>query len=300
MSKRPSGIVCPLATPLNRNEELDRRGLQRLVDRILPHVDGVFLLGSSSEFPLLRDTVSQEVVDVAIEHINRSVPVYVGVGATSTSRALQNLPRAVDAGADFAVALTGFYHAVPDQRAIKKHFLCIAEASELPVILYNIPQNTANPLRPSTVTSLAEHPNIVGIKDSSGDMIAFSAFLRSRSRTFSVMQGREQLAAASLWLGSDGIISALGNVAPDLLKRLLVAVQQSDREVALELQRQVDAVAEIFTHGHWLSALKASLEALGIGSGTPIGPQPTCTNDQKEAIRRILREVGVMPEQGHE
>lgn len=299
MTRRPGGIICPLATPLDPDERLDRPGLLRLLDLVLPHIDGVFLLGSSGEFPLLRDEVADEVVEVAIAHIDGRLPVYVGVGDTSTARALDRLPRAAQSGADYAVVLSGFYHSVPDQPALETHFLRIAESSGLPVILYNIPQNTGNPLSPSTVASLAEHPNIAGIKDSSGDMISFLGFLGARSSTFSVMQGREHLAAASMWLGADGVISALANLTPDLLKRLATAVDRGHREEAIELQREVEEVARVFDQGHWLSALKLSLGTLGIGSGRVVAPQPALTEIQSRAALEVLMRAGLIPESEH-
>ncbi len=299
MTTRPGGIVCPLATPLDHDERLDRAGLVQLIDRVLPYVDGIFLLGSSSEYPLLRDEVAAEVVEVAIDHIAGVVPVYIGVGDTSTARAVDRLPKAAESGANYAVALSGFYHSVPVQSALERHFLQIAESSRLPVILYNIPQNTANALTPQTVVSLAEHPNIVGIKDSSGDMISFSGFLGAQSPSFSVMQGREHLAAASMWLGADGVISALGNLTPNLLQRLAMAVRQGERVAALELQREVETVAQVFAQGHWLSALKVSLGVLGIGSGQIVSPQPALTDDQYSAVLGILKKVGLLSEAGH-
>jgi dihydrodipicolinate synthase/N-acetylneuraminate lyase len=280
--------VCPIATPLDEDEQLDVTALDGLLERIAPNLDGVFALGSSGEFALLRESVADAVVDRVVERNDGQLPVYVGIGDTGTQRAIANAQRLAREGVDYLVACSSFYYPIHDQQALVRHFLTIAEASPRPLILYNIPQNTATPLDPGAALPLAEHPNIVGIKDSWGDMFIFQEFLALRSSEFAVMQGREQLAAASLWLGADGVISALSNVAPNLLRSLIDAVASNDREAAVHAQRRVTEVATIFEQGYWLSALKAALAELNIGTGRMAAPLPSVTDDQRVVIRQVL------------
>lgn len=296
---RPGGIICPLATPLDDDERLDVAALDRLMDRIAGDLDGIFALGSSGEFALLRPAVAEAVVDRVVERLGGRLPIYVGIGDTGTARAIDNARRLGRSGVDYLVVCSSFYYPVSDQAALVRHFLVVAEASPLPVIVYNIPQNTATPLAPAAAEPLAQHPNIRGLKDSAGDMFGFQDFLALRSPQFSVLQGREQLAAASLWLGADGIISALANLAPRLLRNLQQAVEEGDREAALEAQRRVTEAARVFDQGYWLAALKAALAELGIGSGRSARPLPECTPQQREAIRRQLRESGLFQEVVH-
>ncbi|MBF6613077.1 MAG: dihydrodipicolinate synthase family protein [Chloroflexi bacterium] len=294
------GIICPLATPLDDAEDLDVPALHLLLDRLLPDLDGVFALGSSGEFALLRPSTAEHLVDEVIAHVGGRVPVYVGVGDTGTARALANLKRLTRPGVDYIVACSSFYYPISDQDALAGHFLAIAEASSLPVLLYNIPQNTATPLAPATAARLAEHPNIVGMKDSWGDMMLHQEFLALLSSKFAVIQGREQLAAASLWLGGDGIISGLSNFAPELLQQIAVAVREGDRAKALEVQRAATTLAQVFDQGYWLSALKATLAELGIGNGRSAAPLPACTASQRANIRRILQVANIAGVQGAE
>ena len=155
------------------------------------------------------------------------------------------------------------------------YFETVAERASAPVVLYNIPQNTHLPLAPATVRTLAGHPNIVGIKDSAGDWNDFESFLALRSDDFSVMQGRERLAAISLWSGADGLISAMANFAPRLLQALAASIRDEDPRVeTLALQATIDALAAVFDQGEWLAGLKSTLQAPGWNVGEPSLPIP--------------------------
>jgi dihydrodipicolinate synthase/N-acetylneuraminate lyase len=208
----------------------------------------------------------------------------------------RNLRRARQEGVDFVVVCTPYYYPFRQAQALVDHFRRVADLSPKPVILYNIPQNTGIPIPVEGVAALAEHPNIVGIKDSAGDMLVFQELLALRSASFAVMQGREQLAAASLWLGADGIVSALANFAPQLLQELAAAVRLGDRDCALALQRRITRLGCVFDQTYWLSALMAALHELGIGSGRGGAPLPACSDEQQAFIRSRMREAGLLPE----
>jgi len=288
MTHTPRGVVCPLATPLKDDETLDQVALERLLDHILPDIDGVLALGSSAEYALLRPEVAERVVEVTIEHVSGRVPVYVGVGDTGTARALDNLRRFMRPGVACVVATSSFYYPVADQAALQKHFLTLAEAAKVPLVLYNIPQNTASNLAPASVTKLAAHPNVVAMKDSWGDMFQFQEFLSAVPPEFAVLQGREQLAAASLWLGSAGLVSALANLAPKLVQALRVAVVDGNRDRARATQREVTRVAQLFDQGYWLSALKVALAQQGFGTGRIARPLPELNREQAGRVRELL------------
>jgi 4-hydroxy-tetrahydrodipicolinate synthase len=290
---RPQGVIVPIVTPLDDDERLDTGTLDRLIDHLLPDVDGVFVLGSSGELALLDAATRDAVIARAVERVARRRPVYVGVGDTGTRRAIANARRASRAGVDAIVVCGPFYYPVTDQGALRSHFEAVADAADRPVLLYNIPQNTVSALTPDSVLALAAHPNIVGIKDSWGDMFLFQRFLEARSDAFSVLQGREQLAALSFWAGADGVVSALANFAPARLQALRQAVDAGDRERAVVLQREVTALAEVFDQAAWLPALKVVLAELGFGSGRAAGPLPIASPDARDAIQAILVGAGL-------
>ncbi len=284
----PRGIVCPLATPLDDDERVDEAALRGLLDHILPDIDGVLALGSSAEFALLRPEVAERTLEVVLEHVAGRIPVYVGTGDTGTTRAIDNMRRLARPGVECVVATSSYYYPLTDQRALHSHFLALAEAAPIPLILYNIPQNTATNLAPTTVAALARHPNVAAMKDSWGDMFQFQEYLAARPEGFPILQGREQLAASSLWLGADGVISALANIAPKLLQQVASAVASGDRAAALRAQRRITEIARLFDEGYWLSALKVAVAILGFGSGRAARPLPELTADQVTRVRSFL------------
>jgi 4-hydroxy-tetrahydrodipicolinate synthase len=293
---RPGGVVCPLVTPWTPDGRLDERVLRDLIDALVPDLDGLFLLGSSGELTWLPDELASRVVAVAIDQVAGRIPVYVGVGDTGERRTLDRAARLTDAGVDFVVVAAPFYYAVDSEAAVVDYFAAVADAATVPVVLYNIPQNTHLALTPSVVRSLAAHPNIVGMKDSAGDWFAFRQYLAARSETFRVLQGREQLAAISYWSGADGVISGMANFAPRLLGALAAAAREErPRAHVLELQATVDELAAVFELGYWLAGLKCTLQTLGWPVGDPGRPLPTYDVAQAASVAEIVARPGLRP-----
>jgi 4-hydroxy-tetrahydrodipicolinate synthase len=289
----PGGIVCPLVSPLTDDGRLDEPVLRALIDALVPDLDGLFVLGSSGELTWLPDEVAQRVARVAVDQVGGRIPVYVGVGDTGLARTLARADRLAAAGADYLVVAAQFYYHVAEEARVVEHFVAVADRAAAPVVLYNIPQNTHLPLAPSVVGRLAEHPNVVGLKDSAGDWFAFERFLALRSDDFRVLQGREHLAAISLWSGADGVISSMANFAPRLLQDLAASVRdERPRREILALQARVGELAAVFEQGHWLAGLKATLQTLGWNVGEPGAPIPPYDAEQ----RRIVREIVATPE----
>lgn len=296
-TKHPQGIICPVATPLLEDESLDSPAFRRLLDRIVPHIDGLLVLGTTGEFAFLRESTAREAVAVAVEQVNGRIPIYVGVGDTGTARVLSKIEQLAIPGVDFTLVCSPFYYAVSDEQALAKHFRAAADASPIPMLVYNIPQNTHNNLSSQLVSRLANHPNIVGLKDSWGDMFQFQEFLNLRSPDFRVFQGPEHLAAASLWLGADGVVSALANIHPRPLRELVEYVHSGQRDRALATQRKITRLAGIFQFGNVSSVLKAALHELGIGNGRPAAPLPPCTEEQISSIRKVLKQAEIIPQE---
>jgi 4-hydroxy-tetrahydrodipicolinate synthase len=268
---------------------LDEAVLRGLIDALVPDLDGLFVLGSSGELTWLPDEMALRVASVAVEQVRGRIPVYVGIGDTGLNRTLARADRFADVGADYVVVASPFYYSLASETSIVDYFEAVAERASSPVVLYNIPQNTHLALAPSTVRRLAEHPRIVGIKDSAGDWFAFERFLSLRADDFSVMQGRERLAAVSLWSGGDGLISAVANFAPRLLQALSASVEgEQPRGETHALQATIGELAGVFEEGDWLAGLKATLQALGWNVGEPSATIPPYTASQRQVVDRII------------
>lgn len=298
MTQRPAGVICPIATPLLEGEKLDEQAFRRLIDFVLPSIDGLLVLGTTGEFALLTESTAYRAMEVAVEHVAGRVPVYAGIGDTGTARVLEKLRTAEQLGADYMLVTAPYYFSVSDQPALRRHFTTVAEASSRPVLVYNI-QNTHNNLPPALLAELAVHPNIVGLKDSWGDFYQFQEFLALRSEKFSVFMGPEQLFAAALWLGADGLVSALANIAPAVFKRLTAQVAAGQREAAVQTQREITQLANIFKFGTVAGAIKVVLADLDIGSRQIAAPLPPCSEAQVEQIRQIAARSKILREVPH-
>ena len=191
---------------------------------------------------------------------------------------------------DYYVVTPPSYFPITDPGACTEYFTRIAEYADRPIILYNIPLNVGNSITPAAVRHLASHPNIAGIKDSSGDMITFAELLSTQSDSFRVLQGREQLIAASAALGCTGVVCD-EQPAPRLLRQVLNAARRADLTASAKLQEDTSKLARLFNEGYWLSALKAALNATGFAVGVPSQPLPHLTTDQSSRIETLIRDA---------
>src|SRR6266404_3059244 len=188
------GIIPPVATPMQANEDLDLPRLKWFLDhQINAGVHGIFVLGTNSEFYALDEREKQEVVATAVAHVNKRVPVYAGTGAETTREAVRLTRMAEREGADGVSVITPYF-IQPSQQEIYDHYRRIAENTSLPVILYNNPSTCGGlKIDVDTVARLAEIPNILGVKDSSGDLQNTIEYIRVVPEPFAVMQGLDTL-----------------------------------------------------------------------------------------------------------
>ena len=284
----PHGVIVPIASPVAADGSVAGEVLRSLLRRLLPEVDGIFVLGTSGEMPALPEDTALEIARIAIDEVGGRAPLYLGVGDVGLERTLARVERFGTLGADLLVVAAPYYFAVP-RAGLIQHFRAVADASPIPIMLYNVPQNTHNALDMLAVAALAEHPNIVGIKDSQGDPFLFAELLRLRHDRFRVLQGREQLLGASIWAGADGSVTSLTNIAPRLVRALSqAAADPTQRDRARRLQDEVVDLARLFDQGDWMCALKVALTELGWPVGDPRPPLVPLDDRQREAIRLIL------------
>jgi 4-hydroxy-tetrahydrodipicolinate synthase len=286
-----------MISPLNRTGELDGDALKVLIEHIVGGgCSGLFILGGCGEGAWLTGNQRASVVRGTVWAAGGHVPVLVGVMLPATGPALDAARQAADEGADALVVGSPYYLAV-DAAAQQRHVEAILRAVTLPVLLYNIPQATHNPLAPNTVASLARDSRILGIKDSAGDFEAFQGFLAIKKgrADFRVLQGNEHFASASLLQGADGLVPGMANFAPTLFVSLVRAATKGDAAACARLQEEITDLCSLHTHGHWLPALKAACALLGLGDGVPSPPLLPATADQRQAIAAILARHRLLP-----
>lgn len=289
------GIIPPVATPMLANEDLDLPRLKWFLDhQIANGVHGIFVLGTNSEFYALDDGEKQQVIATAVEHVRGRVPVYAGTGAESTREAVRLTKMAEKEGADGVSVITPYF-VLPNQQEIYDHYRRIAEATKLPVVLYNNPATCGGvKIDPETVGRLAEIPNILGIKDSSGDLTNTIEYLRVVPERFSVLMGRDTLIYSAMVLGARGAVPATGNIAPRLLADIYDFFIRGDLAGSLAAQRKLHPVRMALTLGTAPGGVKAALDCLGMSIGpsrSPVAPLPA---DKVQKMKAALKAAGLM------
>lgn len=293
------GIHIPFPTPFDAGGELDLRAVAANVGRWnQTGVSGYVALGSTGERVHLDERERLAVVEAAREAVPPESAFVVGVGEQGTRATIADARRMAGAGADALLVLTPhFYRGAMNADALSAHFAAVADASPVPVILYNIPQNTGVTLAPDVVTRLAAHENICGIKDSSGDVLALTETLRltiERADDFVVMTGHGGALYASLCAGAPGAILAVAAVAPELCVALYEACRAGEYERARALQRRLAPLAAAVTTRFGIGGLKAALELLGYAGGTVRAPLRAPDEGARSELARLLAEAEVL------
>ena len=263
------GIIPPVATPMQANEDLDLPRLKWFLDELIAAgVHGVFVLGTNSEFYALDEREKQEVIATAVAHVNKRVPVFAGTGAETTREVVRLTKMAQREGADGVSVITPYFIS-PSQQEICDHYRRIAESTSLPVLLYNNPSTCGGvKIDVDTVARLAQVPNIAGVKDSSGDLQNTNELIRAVPERFAVMMGRDTLIFPALMFGARGAVPATGNIAPALLAEIYNAFQRGELEASKAAQLRLNPLRMALTLCTAPGAVKAALKMLG----TPIGP----------------------------
>ena len=282
MTDRFTGVIPPMITPLTADEQLDRPSVKRLVDFLIEGgVDGLFILGSIGEGPYLRSAVRQGLAEATVEAAAGRVPVIAGVLETSTARVVDEIRSLSGRGLAGYVAAAPYYFGGFNDAELLDHFQRVADASDLPILLYNIPQNTRVPLKAELVLRLAELPNVVGIKDSSGDWTEVQWILQHRRPGFLVLQGMQTLCAVSLLAGADGLVPGHANVYPRLLANLMEAGRRRDVEALFRYQAQLDRLVKLRGRASTYT-FKIVTKALGLTEDHTSRPLPRLNAEESE------------------
>ncbi|MFC1597184.1 dihydrodipicolinate synthase family protein [Planctomycetota bacterium] len=289
------GIVPPMLTPITDRDTLDVPGLERLVEHILEGGPaGLFILGTTGEGPSLSYRMRHELIDRVAEQVAGRVPLLVGITDTAFVESVEVADYAADAGAQAVVLALPPYFPT-GQRDLARYVEQIAAELPLPVFLYNMPSHTKLTFEPETVARLMELPNVVGLKDSSANMIYFHRLreLAADRPDFSLLIGPEELLAEALLLGAHGGVSGGANLAPRLYVNLYRAATDRDLDRVAELHARVmrisGAIYTVDRHGSGvIKGLKCALSTLGICSDRVAEPLERLAPAERELIRERL------------
>lgn len=292
-----AGVIPAVMTPLKEDGTLDLAALEAHMEYLVEAgVDGLFIGGTTAEGALLTEEERKAAFKLAREVGGGKVTLYVVILRPHTEQVIAELKEFLSLEPAYVASVTPFYYSV-SQATIRDHFTRIADASDVPFMLYNIPQNTHNAMELSTILSLAEHPNIVGIKDSSGAFAAFSqGMLTPLKSDFAWIQGEDLLDAASLLFGAPGLVTGLGNVWIEPYVAMYRAARAGDGEEVKERQRQINNLARIIglAGGAVIPAIKMAAELRGRGSSRMRIPGDTLKPEMRGPIERVLRELEIL------
>ncbi|NNG22457.1 4-hydroxy-tetrahydrodipicolinate synthase [Telluria aromaticivorans] len=288
------GSIVAIVTPMFEDGSLDRDSLRKLLDwHIAEGTDGIVIVGTTGESATVSPEEHGELIKLAVEHVAGRIPVIAGAGANSTVEAIALTRHAKAVGADATLQVVPYYNR-PTQEGMYRHFKAIAEAVDLPVILYNVPGRTVADMSNETVARLAAIDNIIGIKDATGNVGRGIELLRMVDKSFAVYSGDDPTAMALMFCGAAGNISVTANVAPRAMHELCAAAMAGDIARAVEINNRVlDLHARLFVEPNPVPVKWALAEMGKIPSGLrlPLAPLSSPFHD---TVRTALAQAGLI------
>ncbi len=294
----PSGIYPPLPTFFTTQDELDLATLRRHMLRIADSgIAGYVLMGTNGEAVHLTDDERTQLIRAAQEVLASSgyssMPIIAGCGDSSTRTTITYCQQAAQSGADFALVLPPFYYkGRMDSQSLIAHYRAVADNSPLPVLIYNMPASTAGlDLDAATICALAEHHNIIGVKDSAGNIAKLAQIVASTPPTFQVFAGNAGYLLPALVVGAVGAVSALANVFPEEVCAVQALFEAGEMEEARLLQARLIPANAAVTNIYSVPGLKAALELIAGYGGAPRMPLQPLTDQERTRLAELLRSV---------
>jgi 4-hydroxy-tetrahydrodipicolinate synthase len=291
---QPSGIIPAMVTPLTEAGELNETSLRRLTNRLIEGgVHGLFPIGSQGEFWAFSAQEKERVWQVVVEETNGRLPVYAGTAAITTREAIELTQRAEGCGVQAVSILTPFFLS-PSQDELYDHYSSIAKSTSLPILLYGNPARTGVSLSIDLVQRLARIDNIVGIKDSSGQLALTAGYITATGEDFSVLMGNDALIFGALAYGAKGAIAATANIVPALVARIYTAYQAGEMEQARRAQAKLAPLRGAFSWGTFPVVIKEALDLMGEAGGPARAPVGPMSPEARQRLQSVLADLGAV------
>ncbi|WP_454665658.1 4-hydroxy-tetrahydrodipicolinate synthase [Acinetobacter calcoaceticus] len=288
------GSIVAIVTPMLKDGGVDWKGLEKLVEwHIEQGTNSIVAVGTTGEASTLSMEEHTQVIKEIIRVANKRIPIIAGTGANSTREAIELTKAAKDLGADAALLVTPYYNK-PTQEGLYQHYKAIAEAVELPLILYNVPGRTGVDLANDTAVRLAEIPNIVGIKDATGDVPRGKALIEALDGKMAVYSGDDETAWELMLLGADGNISVTANVAPKAMSEVCAVAIAKDEQQAKTINNKIANLHNILFCESNPIPVKWALHEMGLidtGIRLPLTP---LAEQYREPLRNALKDAGII------
>ena len=289
------GSFTALVTPFTDQGGIDLEAYDRLLDFQLEQgSDGLVVAGTTGESAALLQDEFAALLERAVERVDGRVHVIAGTGGAATGRTLEQTLLAADLGADAALVVTPYY-VKPPQRGLAAHFSTVADASPIPVVLYNVPGRTSVDMQPETTAELSEHPNIVGIKEAVGNTERVERLVELCPQDFCILSGDDPTCLASMKLGTDGVISVASNAAAAHMRAMTAAALRCDWEEADELNTRLSPFFAALALETNPIPVKWAVYAMGLAGSAIRLPLAELDEQHHGALNSALQELGLIP-----
>ena len=286
------GIIVPIITPMKEDETINEQELRNQVNRMIENgIHGIFPFGTNGEGYILNEKEKEQVLSIVIDEVKGRVPVYAGTGCISTRDTIRQSLMGKSLGADVLSVITPSF-AAASQNELYEHYKTVAQAVDMPIVLYNIPARTGNALAPATVARLSKIDNIVGAKDSSGNfdnMLQYIELTRDR-KDFSILSGNDSLILWNLLAGGTGGIAGCANVYPKNMAAIYDRFTAGDLDGARKAQDAIRSFRNCFKFGNPNTIVKTAVALLGYPVGKCRAPFNQVSAEGVETIRKVLEE----------
>ncbi|MEO7041513.1 MAG: 4-hydroxy-tetrahydrodipicolinate synthase [Gemmatimonadaceae bacterium] len=291
-----SGAGTAIVTPFTASGAVDEEALRKFVAwQVEEGIDYLVPCGSTGEAATMTADEQRRVVEITVDVVAGRIPIVAGAGSNDTARAIATSRMMCDAGATHLLHVSPAYNK-PPQRGIIAHFRAIADAVETPIVVYNVPGRTGSNITAQTTLELAQHPNIVAVKEASGNLEQITEIIRHRPRGFSVLSGDDTITLAVMAAGGDGVTSVTSNATPSLVARLCSAMHQGDYDDA----RAVDSRLAGWTHAAFIESnpipVKAAMAMMGMMGNNLRLPLVPLAPQHNALVRAALVAAGALSE----
>lgn len=283
------GVFPAIITPFDKNENIDEKALRGLINFLIKDVNGFVVNGTTGEFNYLSPAENKKVLDIVLDEVKGKVKVIAGTGASSTKEAIELTLYAKEKKADAVINVTPYYFK-PTFKEIYDHYEKLNEIG-IPIIVYNIPQCAGVHMRWWTGEALAYMSNVIGLKDSSGDMAFFMALIEKIYGKISILCGHDEIGMPALSAGADGVILASANLIPDIWQKIYKAVQNKNMDEARELQRSIQILVRTLVNSGANQGVKEGLRMMGLEAGNSRKPIMTSDIFRREDIGELRAEL---------
>ena len=287
------GVATALVTPFKQDGSLDSDQLKPLIDHQINNgIQGIVIAGTTGEASTLSFEEYSHLIAEAAAHINHKVPLIAGSGSNNTAHTLKISLEAEKRGADALLIVTPYYNKTT-QEGLIKHYFYVADRVRIPIILYNIPQRTGLKIEPETLNKLLEHPNIIGIKDASGNISTTADYAALKNKC-AIYSGNDDQILPILSLGGQGVISVVSNIAPQETQNIYNHFNEGNLHKAVVQQLTLLPLIRLLFSKVNPIPIKAAMKVIGISAGDPRLPLIPCDDHTIEMIRREIHQLGII------